>query len=235
MTQPNTQKFLDLFTRLEALARRAAGHDAGSAFIGNIDKARQKSRIFRANYDDLKMYARLRNVLVHERHESRYLAEPIPELVEHLARLISQIENPPRVLEHFRREVDEFTPDDCMVDVLGFLAQQNFSQTFVRIDGELHILTAGTIQRWLGHNATEELVDCTVSLGEVLKYKERLCEVMFFRRDATLIDALDAFDSEKNPRLAAIVITESGHSSQVPLALLTPSDLADVTRILEGA
>lgn len=229
-----TQEFLTLFARLEKLAAKAAGQEARQEFMADIKAAQRKSSIFHRNFDDLRMYAKLRNVLVHERHESRYLAEPLPELIEHLAKLIGQIEKPALVVQHFKQQIHEFQPGDSMRDVLEFLAKQDFSQTFIRDEGALKILTANTIQRWLGHHASDELIDCTVSVSEVLEYRELNRELIFAPRHTTLVDALDTYDSEKNPHLVALVITEKGRETETPMALLTPSDLGSVTRILEG-
>lgn len=232
-----TQTFLACFAKLEKLAAKEARKREENGFLANVSLAKERNPIVRRNANDIEMLAKLRNVLVHvrdSRFDPRYLAEPLPELVTLLENIIQQIEKPARVVQHFKAQIDEFAPDDTMVEVLRFLAMKDFSQTFVRIGDALHILTAGTIQRWLGHNATDELIDCTVSVGTVLDHKEELCELIFADRRTTLAEALVTFDSEKNPRLAALVITETGRATETPMALLTPTDLGAVTRILEG-
>ncbi|MCE8012939.1 hypothetical protein [Billgrantia desiderata] len=232
-----TEIFLARFAQLEKLAAREARQDESRGLMANVRVAKERNPVIRRNASDIKLLAKLRNVLVHERdarYAPRYLAEPLPELVAQLVNIIQQIEKPARVVQHFMVSVREFEPGDSMVKVLRFLAAQEFSQTFVRIEGRLKILTANTIQRWLGHNATDELIDCTESVSNVLGYQELPDELLFAPRETTLVAALDAFDGVKHPHLAALVITEHGRENEEPLALLTPSDLGRVTQILEG-
>lgn len=232
-----TQNFLARFAQLEKLAAREARQPESWGLMANVRVAKERNAIFRRNARDIELLAKLRNVLVHERdarYGPRYLAEPLPELVTQLENIIQQIEKPARVVQHFQVPVHEFAPDDSMVEVLRFLAVQEFSQTFVRIEGALQILSANTIQRWLGHNATDELIECTVPVSKVLEYQELADEVLFASRETTLVAALETFNGERHPHLAALVITENGRENETPLALLTPSDLGRVTQILEG-
>lgn len=232
-----TQIFLARFAQLEKLAAKAARQDESRGLMANVRAAKERNAIFRRNASDIELLAKLRNVLVHERDARfgpRYLAEPLPELVAQLNNIIQQIEKPALVVQHFQVEVREFEPGDSMVEVLRFLAAQEYSQTFVRVEGKLKILTANTIQRWLGHNATDELIECTVPVSQVLEYQEQSDELLFAPRATTLVAALDAFNGEKYPHLAALVITEHGRDNEKPLALLTPSDLGRVSQILEG-
>ncbi|ATJ83385.1 hypothetical protein ACFPTY_10215 [Halomonas beimenensis] len=232
-----TEIFLARFARLEKLAAREARQEESRGVMANVRVAQERNAIFRRNASDIELLAKLRNVLVHERGARfgpRYLAEPLPELVVQLDNIIQQIEKPALVVQHFQVPIREFDPDDSMVEVLHFLASQDFSQTFVRVDGALRILTANTIQRWLGRNATDELIECTVPVSQVMAYQELPGELRFASRQTTLVSALDAFDGEKHPHLAALVITEHGREHEKPLALLTPSDLGRVSQILEG-
>lgn len=232
-----TENFLARFVQLEKLAARESRQDESRGLMANVRLAKERNAIFRRNASDIELLAKLRNVLVHERDARfgpRYLAEPLPELVAQLDNIIQQIEKPARIAQHFQLPIREFSPGDSMVEVLRFLAAQEFSQTFVRVEGTLRILTANTIQRWLGHNAMDELIECTVPVSQVLAYQELPDELRFASRETTLVAALDAFDGEKHPHLAALVVTEHGRENEKPLALLTPSDLGRVARILEG-
>ncbi|MDZ7852313.1 MAG: hypothetical protein U5L98_06605 [Halomonas sp.] len=232
-----TQIFLAHFAQLEKLAAREARQEESRGLMANARVAKERNPIFRRNASDIELLAKLRNVLVHERDARfgpRYLAEPLPELVAQLDNIIQQIEKPALIVQHFQVPIQEFQPHASTQEVLEFLAQQDFSQTFVRDGKDLRILTANTIQRWLGHNASQELIDCTVPVHEVLEHQELSDELLFAARETTLVAALDAFDGVKHPHLAALVITEHGRENEKPLALLTPSDLGRVTQILEG-
>jgi hypothetical protein len=107
--------FLTRFAQLEKLAAREARADESRGLMANVRQAKVRSPVIRRNVSDIELLSKLRNVLVHERdarYGTRYLAEPLPELVVQLENIIQQIEKPARVIQHFQAQVDEFGLDD---------------------------------------------------------------------------------------------------------------------------
>lgn len=232
-----TQRFLTLFAEAERLTADAAGRSSGdqNGFSDNLRAAEQRDGRFRRIRDALRACASLRNVLVHERFESKYLAEPRRELVDQLERIVENLKNPPKVIQHFKNEVREFSPSDRMDSVLAFTAANEYSQVVVRVDGKLDLLSANTIQRWLAHHAKQSLVDLDVPVSEVLSFREpRTIEIRFADRNTTLSAAQEHFYGGQADSLLALIITERGMAEEQVLAFVTPWDLGQLANILGG-
>jgi len=234
-----TERFLSLFAEAEGLVAAAAGR-SGSApgkesFTSNLREADRRDGRFRRVSEVLRVSASLRNVLVHERFEAQYLAEPRLELVDQLQRIVDSLKNPPKVTQHFRNEVREFSPDDRIDEVLRYTATKDYSQVVVRSNDALDLLSANTIQRWLAHHADQSLVELDIPVAEVLSYREPdTVEIKFSGRDTTLVAALEHFYGGQADSLLALIITENGKATEQLLAFVTPWDLGKLAHILEG-
>lgn len=235
----STERFLTLFAEAEGLVAAAAGRsstDTGKeSFASNLREVDRRDGRFRRVSNVLRACASLRNVLVHERFESQYLAEPRLELVEQLQRIVDNLKNPPKVTQHFRNEIREFSPEDRIDEVLRYTATKDYSQVVVRCNGTLDLLSANTIQRWLAHHADQLLVELDVPVAQVLSHREPDTEeIKFADRETTLVIALEYFYGGQADSLLALIITEKGKATEKPLAFVTPWDLGKLAHILEG-
>ncbi|MGH2690053.1 MAG: hypothetical protein ACRDKW_14790 [Actinomycetota bacterium] len=91
------------------------------------------------------------------------------------------------------------------------------------------LLTAETIARWLAAKLADGvgLVEEATVL-EVLGHTEDPANhCVFLPRTATAFDALHAFEGHaaKGWSLDALVVTNGGHRNELPLALVTTSDI----------
>lgn len=145
------------------------------------------------------------------------------------------LQDSPRVIQHFRRRLREFAPDDPIIEVLAYTSANNFSQVAVRVDGRLDLLSSNTIHRWLADQASVGLVDLGVRIRQVLSHREAECdELRFAPRGTTIDEALDFFHEGQSRKLVALIITENGRAEEKPLAFLTVWDLAEAARLLDG-
>ncbi len=233
-----TERFLQLFTDAERLVAAAAQRpDSASqreSFMSNLRDAEKRDSRFKADTGTtLRACASLRNVLVHERYKARYLAEPRQELVDELQRLIDRLHNPPRVIQHFKCSIREFSEADAIGAVLRYTAEHDFSQVAVRRAGRLELLSANTLQRWLAHHAAAAIIELDVTVADVLQYREPgATEIRFAPRECTLTDAQAAFAGGQSENLLSLVITERGRAEEKPLALVTPWDLGALAGLL---
>lgn len=233
-----TQRFLTLFAEAEGLVAHAARSDGSlnrEGFSDNLREAERRDGRFRRIRDALRACATLRNVLVHERYDFQYLAEPRQELVDRLQNIVENLKNPPKVIQHFKNEVREFSLADRIDIVLTYIATNEYSQVAVRRDGKLDLLSANTIQRWLAHHAEQALVELDVPLSEVLRFREpETVEIRFADRGTTLSAAQEFFYGGQADSLLALIITERGKADEKPMAFVTPWDLGRLAHILEG-
>lgn len=229
-------RFLNLFAELEqeiAAIAQSGTRRRGESFAENLKEAQVRDRRVRAHYQLLDASRKLRNLLVHERVNGNYVAEPSDALVGDLEKALRLLRDPPRVIRHFQRELREFSAEDPITEVLAYTSANDFSQVVVRVNGQLALLSSNTIHRWLAAQASEGLVDLEVTVRDVLSHREKGCdEIHFAPRDTTVDDALDQFQEGQSRKIVVLIITENGKPEEQPLAFLTVWDLAEAARLL---
>jgi hypothetical protein len=138
------------------------------------------------------------------------------------------IKSPPKIIPRFQREITPFTARDQLGAVLAYMQQNDYSQVVVRIGSEFRILSSEGIVRWLSGSREVGLADLDGAiLEEVYRHEDKRGQ-RCMARDETVDAAISAFEhaiEEGIPRLPAILITNSGKSSEKPLGIITPWDL----------
>lgn len=231
------KRFLDLFTELEREVAAIAGQDVrDQPFVEKLSVAQAKDRRVRARYELFETCRQLRNVLVHQRFKRGPVAEPNLALVDELEAAVRRMQHPPQVIQHFRRDLREFSGDDLISEVLAYTSSHDFSQVVVREEGRLALLSSNTIHRWLADQASVGLVDLGVPVREVLSHREADCtEICFAPRQTTVSDALSQFQEGQSRKIVALIITETGRAEEKPLAFLTVWDLGEAIALLNGS
>ncbi len=66
-----------------------------------------------------------------------------------------------------------------------------------------------------------------IRLDEVLTYSDRYRQVRFLSKNCTVHDALEIYEETalKDHQIDAILITETGQSHQMPIGIITDSDI----------
>ena len=230
-------RFLGLFAELEREVALIAGQAVrDQSFAEKLRVAQTRDRRVRARYELFDTCRQLRNLLVHQRVDSRPVAEPSPALVDELEKALRLMQHPPQVIQHFRRDLREFSEDSLISEVLAYTSTHNFSQVVVRVEGQLALLSSNTIHRWLAAQASVGLVDLGVPVREVLSHREvESNEVRFAPRKTTVSDALSQFQEGQSRKIVALIITETGRPEEKPLAFLTVWDLGEAIALLNGS
>jgi hypothetical protein len=110
------------------------------------------------------------------------------------------------------------------------MGDNDYSQVVVQAEGkELSLLTAEGVARWLEKQAKDEVISLRdARIEDAQKYDEKAGNVSPISRDATVNDAIDIFilSIEQNkPRIYALLITEHGTLTEMPLGIITPWNL----------
>jgi predicted transcriptional regulator len=176
-----------------------------------------------ADGDDLRLFARLRNFVVHSKTAPyQRLAISPPDLVEEIESIRERLAE--RVLPRFQRKVTTVQLSDTLAHVLGIINENSFSQFPVYSVGDEYrgLLTENGITRWLAHHTARELTlvefeDVTVE--ELLSEEEPRPNCVFVSKDA----AADTVASNlgRNPYLEAALITEKGNEKEDLLGIAT--------------
>ncbi|MGA7732836.1 MAG: hypothetical protein WCD37_16390 [Chloroflexia bacterium] len=225
-------EFISLYNRLDSHLRSLAELDRTTSFMAVVDTlARGGNAVVRSYKDALREFGELRNAIVHDRvFPSRVIAEPLPEVLAQLQRVVEDIIRPERLIPRFQRNIKLFGRNDPLAEAIQYMHGNNFSQVVVfgAAGDAFELLTAEGISRWLGSKIQDDIISVREArIGDALEHEpDDTYAVM--SRDKTLHDAQDLFAgalANKKPRIFAIVITQNGKRTETPLGIVTPWDL----------
>ncbi len=224
--------FIRLFNDVDDYLRRMVSADREYSFFRVVDHASEVNRAVYAHRDQLKGYARLRNAIVHYRnYPPEVVAEPSEEALLEFARAVEDVKAPSPLLAIASKEVQVFSPTSGLVAALAYMMENDFSQIVVGLDDSLRLLTTEGIARWLERRAEEGVVNVEAAiLPDVLEH-EKLPNVVFADRTQSVYDGRALFSqglARARERIFAVIITESGSDSEVPLGVVTPWDMMEL-------
>lgn len=225
--QPGAEELLHMLNQIdERLKQRVRSHE-GRGFMMRLDIAARRDPVLARYKDDLREYSELRNAIVHYHgFPTQVLAEPTEEALARLRFIVEQILDPPRLIPTFASNVRCFGGDDPLLDALNFMNERRHSQVPVHCAGQLALLSAEGIGRWLAANP--EARAAATPVRDVLAY-ERPGTFEVKSGDTTLEDARVAFQQAvaRGVRLRAILITKDGNPGSKLLGLVTAADLLE--------
>jgi len=229
MEKDATARFLNAFTGMEKYLK--ARHGTGERheeFGVLLSRAERNDRGIRPYAADLKVYAELRNLLVHRRFHNRFLFGIDEGVAEHLEGMVRTLTRTKDVYSVFRCEVTVTAADASIGEALAVMSRLSLSQLPVRQNMVIvDLLTADTVARWLGANVQDEMADLTIPVREVLQYKEDFEKYAFVPRNESLFEVIGAFDAHttRGERLSALLITQQGRATESLLGIVTVYDL----------
>lgn len=231
MPATNSERFLAAFNIIEDQMERMYKTDRYIGFATLIHRLKSKSAIIREYADDLEMYAKLRNAIVHEKFEPGYvIAEPHMKEVEKIEKIARALNEHKTLKQLFNKGVTTFQWDDPFKKVLAVVHQQHYSQFPIYNGAEfMGLLTMRGISNWLaeavrqGNTITVEQTE----VSDVLRYEENGSKYDFIRASATLYDAAELFKKQidQGSQYYALLITENGKQHERLLGIVTPMDV----------
>ncbi len=220
-------RFVDAYNSIDACMRNELGLDGRPGFLEVLNRFTDRhGRI--AELRELKLFAELRNVAVHMQSLVNPAFVPSDKAVERLEQIRDRLLSPPLAGSVFRRKVVAVSPLDSLTKVLEFVRQNDFSQ-FPVYDGSalVGLLTENGITRWLAQHVNSsgslvELLDHSVS--EVLNDDRKSRNFKLVGRQLPVDVVQDLFAEHAN--VEAVIVTNSGKSTEVPLGIATQWDIA---------
>ncbi|MCT2536354.1 CBS domain-containing protein [Aquibacillus koreensis] len=194
--------------------------------------SRKTHNVVRNNYDTLKQFGRLRNAIVHRKiREDYYIAEPHEDIVKEIEKLSELIHEPPLALSIASQPVISFSPSTSLNVILEVIREKGYSQFPIYDEtGFKGLLTAGGISKWLSY----QLADQSISLKELtaadILQHEKDHNVAILNRKSSIYDLEAVFEDcfDKNMKLEAIIITQTGAKNQKPIGIVTSWDLVQI-------
>lgn len=235
MMNANSSAFLEAFVAIEEYLEQINRNGRGMAFSQLVDVLRQQHATVRLYAEDLKAFARLRNVIVHERGGGKILAEPNDWVVEQICHIRDILLKPPTVAVFTQRTVKSIMATDSMADATRIMSTRHYSQLPVFDDhGYRGLLTTRIVTYWLGAQSHPTLRLADISVADVLAQAEPGDSAIFITRDTLLTEALDLFDyHERRQRyIDALLITTDGNAKSPLLGIIAVGDIPRIYELL---
>ncbi|MFD1020283.1 CBS domain-containing protein [Thalassobacillus hwangdonensis] len=232
LEKERAERFERIFNQIHQRLKQMNEFPSKDAFIHLLHTSRDRNSAVRFHFHKLKQYAKLRNALVHERiKDDYYVAIPHQEVVEDLEHIHQTLVDPPQAMALATSPVIHFQPASPIRAVLKFFSEQKVSQFPVyRERNFVGLLTEGGIIKWMANNMQHDLVSLeAVTVEDVLKM-EPAHNVEFLPITSTIFELEELFEtfSDKNQKLEAVILTESGMRDQKPAGIVTSWDLIEI-------
>jgi predicted transcriptional regulator len=227
------ERFEAAFNRIHLKLKELVKSSGDHAPYGEVLYAGRKiHNSVRYHYEILKQFGYLRNALVHQRFsENYYIAEPHEEVVKEIERICELVIRPPSALSVASQPVISYQPETPIREILKMIEKKGFSQFPIYNEkGFVGLLTEGGIAKWMSVNLVGDVLSVKgIKAKHILAY-EKLHNVAFLSRECSIHDLEDAFESsfDRNEKLEAIIITQTGLKSNKPIGIVSSWDLVKI-------
>jgi len=227
----NSDRFLKAFNAVDKILKKqiderpGKGSSTTTGFAARVRLAEDKGIISRHTSGDLLELAELRNAIVHDTTDLA-IAEPHADTVSLIEGILSRLERPVLVKDR-GNIVSIFDLSSPIADVLKYMADNKFSQVVVMKDYHIRVITTESIALWLANRVTEEIVELSEPLQNVLKY-EMKGAFKCIPRHMPIELARQNFEDAVGTggvRLYCLVVTQNGKDTDRAERIITPWDL----------
>lgn len=233
----NTSRFVSAYNKIHKRMNALVPQKGYTSFVSLLEKAAAKDNAIRQNESTLRYFADLRNMLVHGHDHDNEVAVPCDTTVAQLEELAEVISSPPLLLKLAIKNVEQCHPSDLVGSAARTMYKGCFSQLPV-YDGKtlVGLLTGETIARWLAIRSEGNLrMFDEESVSAVLEYQETPKNFSLLSKAATAFDGLSVFDESLHSggAVQAIIITANAKRTDMPLGILTPTDIPRILREIQ--
>lgn len=231
-----SQQFLEAFIAIEQHLTALSTLPRGAPFVQLVDTLRHDHHAIRAYADDLKAFARLRNVIVHERGGGQVLAEPNEWAVRRITRVRDLLLSPPIVAQFIHTNVTTIHHDANLATATALMAKWHYSQLPVYQNLTYHgILSVRNVTYFLGSRQLPLIDLATITVADVLAHAAQRDTAVFVARQTPLIEVLAYFATynRHGNYLDAVLVTADGDMHQPLLGLIAEADIPAMNEQLQ--
>ncbi len=225
----NANAFLSLYNKTDHHLKEKYHIDRNMSFSRMLDEVAVKSAYIRKYRGTLKQFGQLRNAIVHEYRDGQVIAEPTTKALEEFQDIYNKISKPKRILDVVGTNVIRISKTESIGTALEKMSRYNYSQLpvigaegFVGMFSSVHLID---VLSYNDNNTIYSVLD--TRLDEVLTYSDRYRQVRFLSKLSTVHDAIEIYEETalKDHQIDAILITETGQPHQMPIGIITDSDI----------
>lgn len=234
----NSKRFLTAYNNIDYSIRAKYNMNRSMGFSELIRKAVALNYVIRKYEDELIDYGRLRNAIIHN-NEDFIIAEPHIKVVEKIEKIEKILTTPPNALTTVCRR-DVLTAESTLTlrEMIKLISSSGYSNIPVYRDKELIGVANGRkILQYLGNELlnkedANELLDNQI-IGDLL---ENMNDNLYYEvvpASITVEQALKLF--QENNKLLVVLVTAKGGTRELPLGILTGSDVITMNKVLENS
>ena len=231
----NSRTYLEAFIAIEHYLSERSDLPRGAPFTQLVDTLAKQHATVRYMADDLKAFARLRNVIVHERGGGQVLAEPNDWAVRRIQHLAGILLKPPTAAMFTRRHVMSVSDATTVCDAMALMAKHHYSQLPVYHDQYYQgLLTTRSLTYWIGAQPAPFADVCHTPVAVVLRSDEHWERAPFVAATTELTEILELFADHNREKghLDAILITTDGQSSSRIIGIIVAADIVHISAVL---
>lgn len=230
------ERFLKAYNQLDYTIKNLYNFKRGMPFSDCIRRAVPLNSVIRKFEDELVDYSRLRNAIVHSTQgDDEIIAIPKKEVVEKLEHITKLVCTPPKVYDTVcRKDVLCVESDVSIKKTISLISKSGYSNIpVIKNDEILGVANGQKILNKLGNVINDN--------GDVCEYinKTKIEDILsdqnfytFASKNTTINEILDMFN--ENRKLMVILITPNGNFLEMPIGIVTVSDILDINKILEN-
>ena len=235
----NAERFVKAYNIIDQSLRQRHNIRRSLSFSDMIRKTVVVNYIVRKYEDQLIDYGRLRNAIIHNSSDEFLIAEPHTDVVEEFEKIAGLVSAPPKVFDTVcTKEVFTVEHSTNLYDVIKLIYSSSYSNIPVYKNGGVigvangqkildyigkHLNYGVDIDDFLKNTTIEKFVKDQTSTET--KYFE-VCDI-----NLTVEKALNLFF--QNRKLLMIILTPSGMLQEMPIGLITPTDIMDLNKVIE--
>lgn len=235
----NAERFIKAYNTLDYALRTQYNFKRGMPFSDCVRRSVVLNSVIRKYEDELIDYGRLRNAIIHSGKENdEIIAEPKLEVVEKLEHIVQVVTTPPRAYDTVcRKDVVCVDSKVSVKETIGLIGKTGYSNIPVYSDGELIGVANGQkIINIIGKTIEDKKdLDTFVEetkIGEIINQNDNNNFYTIQPISLTVSEALNLF--YENRKLLVILITPHGNYLEMPIGIISVTDILDINKIIEN-
>lgn len=235
MDNTDSEKFIALYNQLDAYMRNQLGADRYIDHSTLLREMSQKNKIFSDYLQDLRMFAEMRNMLIHNpyKKDADPLLYPHPYVTKKYAEIIELVLHPPKALSIAIPGAVIFTAtlDSSIQELMNIMVKKNYTHIpIIKDDVMIGVFSENTLLSYFVANREGIILkDATVKdFYEFIPLEKHMNEYFEFVSRSTLMSEIEEIFHKgvmDTKRIAVVYITESGKNTEKILGMITPWDL----------
>jgi predicted transcriptional regulator len=200
-----------------------------NATLGQAIRYSKDDFVIKRFYDVLIDYTDLRNVLVHSKLSSHYLAEPSEEVIQTLSHVIKHIESPKRVKDYFISSVETLDINMSLTEVMKIINMKRFSHFPVYNNQTcVGILSDNGIVHYLSDHHLNSSDYDMITVKDLIASDDHSLDFAYITLQMTALEVFETFDRKKDVRVLLVLDQSEDQSKKRLKGMVLKKDLYQV-------